>query len=140
MPFSSLGAKVLVAGFHSDRTARSMRLGAETRSSRAIRFARMVRSGQDSSRFVDWRGELDHEFRTTMPISPSTEVATARERSITRGLVGDLLSPPRFGWRQSAELIGPGILAAGFAIRAGGWLFGPAVTAQYGGMSLWLAT
>jgi hypothetical protein len=123
MPFSSLGAKVLVAGFNSDRTARSMRLAAEARSSNANRFARMMRSGQDSSQFVDWRGALDHEFSTTMSISPATEVATAREGSIAHSQVGDLIPPPRFGWRQSAVLIGPGFLAAGSAIWAGGWLF-----------------
>src|SRR6516164_11595705 len=54
--------------------------------------------------------------------------------------VGELIPPPRFGWRQAAELIGPGVLVAGSAIGAGEWLFGPAVTAQYGGTFLWLAT
>ena len=31
-------------------------------------------------------------------------------------------------------------MVAGSAIGAGEWLFGPAVTAQYGGTFLWLAT
>jgi len=51
-----------------------------------------------------------------------------------------LAPPPGFGWRHWAELIGPGVLVAGSAVGAGEWLFGPAVTAQYGGTFLWLAT
>jgi hypothetical protein len=51
-----------------------------------------------------------------------------------------LIPPPGFGWRHWAELIGPGVLVAGSAVGAGEWLFGPAVTAQYGGTFLWLAT
>ncbi len=54
--------------------------------------------------------------------------------------VGELIPPPGFGWRQWAELIGPGVLVAGSAVGAGEWLFGPAVTAQYGGTFLWLAS
>jgi len=75
-----------------------------------------------------------------MSISPATEVVAAPEGSIAPWQVGDLIPPPTFGWRQSAELIGPGVLVAGSAIGAGEWLFGPAVTAQYGGTFLWLAT
>jgi hypothetical protein len=54
--------------------------------------------------------------------------------------VGELIPPPRLGWRQATELIGPGVVVAGSAVGAGEWLFGPAVTAQYGGTFLWLAT
>jgi hypothetical protein len=75
-----------------------------------------------------------------MSISPATEVVAAAEGAIAPWQVGDLIPPPRFGWRQSAELIGPGVVVAGSAIGAGEWLFGPAVTAQYGGTFLWLAT
>jgi len=75
-----------------------------------------------------------------MSISPALEVVAAPEGAIAPWQVGDLIPPPKFGWRQSAELIGPGVLVAGSAIGAGEWLFGPAVTAQYGGTFLWLAT
>ena len=75
-----------------------------------------------------------------MSISPATETVAAQEGSILPWQVGELIPPPRFGWRQSAELIGPGVLVAGSAVGAGEWLFGPAVTAQYGGTFLWLAT
>jgi hypothetical protein len=36
-------------------------------------------------------------------------------------------------------LVGPGIVLAGTSIGSGEWLFGPAVTAQYGAALLWLA-
>ena len=36
-------------------------------------------------------------------------------------------------------LIGPGVVLAGTSIGSGEWLFGPAVTAQYGAALLWLA-
>jgi len=75
-----------------------------------------------------------------MSISPATEVGATPAGSIAPWQVGDLIPPPEFTWRQSAELIGPGVLIAGSAIGAGEWLFGPAVTAQYGGTFLWLAT
>jgi hypothetical protein len=75
-----------------------------------------------------------------MSISPANEVVATPGQPIAPWQVGDLPPPPKFGWRQSAELIGPGVLVAGSAIGAGEWLFGPAVTAQYGGTFLWLAT
>ncbi len=75
-----------------------------------------------------------------MSISSATEGVAAPEGSIAPWQVGELIPPPRFSWRHSAELIGPGVLIAGSAIGAGEWLFGPAVTAQYGGTFLWLAT
>lgn len=45
--------------------------------------------------------------------------------------------PERQRWTQ---LIGPGLLMVGANIGGGEWLFGPLVTAQYGGQILWLAT
>jgi hypothetical protein len=77
-----------------------------------------------------------------MSIPPAAEVvgSPAPAGSIAPWQVGQLDPPPEFSWRQSAELIGPGVLIAGSAIGAGEWLFGPAVMAQYGGTFLWLAT
>jgi hypothetical protein len=51
---------------------------------------------------------------------------------------GDLPQAPSFGRRQITALIGPGVVMVGVSIGAGEWLFGPAVTAQYGGTLLWL--
>jgi len=53
--------------------------------------------------------------------------------------IGDLPEPPRPGWRLWVGLVGPGIVLAGTSIGSGEWLFGPAVTAQYGAALLWLA-
>ena len=53
--------------------------------------------------------------------------------------IGQLDPPPKMERRLSA-LLGPGILLAGSSIGAGEWLFGPAVTAQYGGTFLWLGS
>ena len=53
--------------------------------------------------------------------------------------VGDLPPAPIFGPRQLTALIGPGLLMVGANIGGGEWLFGPAVTAQYGGTLMWLA-
>jgi hypothetical protein len=75
-----------------------------------------------------------------MPTPTATEVITARDGPIAPWQVGDLPPPPGFGARRWAELIGPGVVVAGSAIGAGEWLFGPAVTAQFGGTFLWLAT
>jgi hypothetical protein len=51
----------------------------------------------------------------------------------------DLPAPPGAGWRLWIGLIGPGVVLAGTSVGSGEWLFGPAVTAQYGATLLWLA-
>ncbi|MBI3836722.1 MAG: Nramp family divalent metal transporter [Planctomycetia bacterium] len=54
--------------------------------------------------------------------------------------VGQLPPPPASGWRVWVGLLGPGVVLAGTSIGSGEWLFGPAVSAQYGGTVLWLAS
>ena len=51
----------------------------------------------------------------------------------------ELPPPPAWGFRNWAALVGPGLLMAGSNIGSGEWLFGPIVTAQYGGGVMWLA-
>jgi hypothetical protein len=51
----------------------------------------------------------------------------------------ELPSPPSFKVRWTS-LIGPGLLMVGANIGGGEWLFGPLVTAQYGGRVMWVAT
>ncbi|MGB9604910.1 MAG: Nramp family divalent metal transporter [Bryobacteraceae bacterium] len=53
---------------------------------------------------------------------------------------GELPPAPVFHWRQWTMLIGPGLMMAGANIGGGEWLFGPVVTAQYGGRIMWIAT
>ncbi len=52
---------------------------------------------------------------------------------------GDLPPAPAGGLAYWKKAIGPGLLFAGASIGAGEWLFGPAVSAQYGAVLLWLA-
>lgn len=52
----------------------------------------------------------------------------------------ELPEPPRHEKRRWTAIIGPGLLMVGANIGGGEWLFGPLVTAQYGGKILWLAT
>src|SRR5687768_5677855 len=52
--------------------------------------------------------------------------------------VGELPEPPNIK-RGVLGLLGPGLMMAGAAIGGGEWLMGPAVTAQYGGIIMWLA-
>lgn len=53
---------------------------------------------------------------------------------------GELPEAPTFDWRRWTLLIGPGLMMAGANIGGGEWLFGPVVTAHYGGRIMWLAT
>lgn len=53
--------------------------------------------------------------------------------------VAELPAPPPFRL-DPRRLIGPGLLMAGAAIGGGEWLAGPATTAKYGGVLMWLAT
>jgi len=53
---------------------------------------------------------------------------------------GELPEAPSFHWRRWTMLIGPGLMMVGANIGGGEWLFGPVVTAQYGGRVMWLAT
>jgi len=74
----------------------------------------------------------------------ATTQAAGERTGPTRGFrnwdVGELPEPPRLEARHWTKLIGPGLLMAGANIGGGEWLFGPVVTAQYGGTVLWLAT
>ena len=66
-------------------------------------------------------------------------LAVKSDRYLPAWQIGDLPEPPRPGWKLWIGLIGPGIVLAGTSIGSGEWLFGPAVTAQYGAALLWLA-
>jgi hypothetical protein len=70
------------------------------------------------------------------PVSPERLAAG----QLSAWEVGELEPAPVPSWRKWTTLIGPGILLAGSSVGAGEWLFGPAVSAQFGGTFLWLAT
>lgn len=69
--------------------------------------------------------------------NPQTTVAAGK---LPAWEVGTLERAPVPSWRKWTALLGPGILLAGSSVGAGEWLFGPAVSAQFGGTFLWLAT
>lgn len=54
--------------------------------------------------------------------------------------IADLPEPLPLQWRHWTRLIGPAIVMMGIQIGGGEWLFGPEVTARYGGGLMWLAT
>lgn len=54
--------------------------------------------------------------------------------------IDELPEPPRSGRKLWIALIGPGVVLAGMSIGTGEWLFGPAVSAQYGACLFWLAS
>lgn len=47
---------------------------------------------------------------------------------------------PPLSWRHWKRFIGPGIVMMGIQIGGGEWLFGPEITARYGGGLMWIAT
>lgn len=64
----------------------------------------------------------------------------SNDTSIPPWGTADLPKPKPLGIRNLAGLIGPGIVMCGIQIGGGEWLFGPAVTAKYGGGLMWIAT
>ena len=75
--------------------------------------------------------------------APPYESATDQAPELQSGTMppwtqGDLPDPPTVK-RGILALLGPGLMMAGAAIGGGEWLMGPAVTATYGGVIMWLA-
>ena len=54
--------------------------------------------------------------------------------------LAELPEPKPLGLKNLAGFIGPGIVMCGMQIGGGEWLFGPAITAKYGGGLMWIAT
>ena len=71
--------------------------------------------------------------------SDESPLATKADRYLPAWGHGDLPGPPRFSVAQWTTLIGPGLLMVGSTIGGGEWLFGPIVTARYGGTVMWIA-
>src|SRR5688572_2776246 len=76
-------------------------------------------------------------------VEPPPEVVNDEAGELAGGTMppwtqGELPEPPVLK-RGLLGVLGPGLMMAGAAIGGGEWLMGPAVTAQYGGMIMWLA-
>ena len=74
-----------------------------------------------------------------MSVDDSGTVHSRAARYFPAWQSADLPDAPAFGWKEWRLLIGPGLLLAGSAIGGGEWLFGPIVTARYGGQLMWIA-
>src|SRR2546423_1313243 len=77
------------------------------------------------------------------PAAVGDAPARDAEREIRAGerapwTLGELPEPPTVK-RGILAVLGPGLRMAGAAMGGGEWLRGPAVTAQYGGIIMWLA-
>ncbi|HJT31434.1 MAG TPA: Nramp family divalent metal transporter [Pirellulales bacterium] len=72
------------------------------------------------------------------PATPAAE--TGNRGMLGAWQTGELPPPPPGGWQTWKALLGPGVLLAGASVGSGEWLSGPAVSAQYGGLLLWVAT
>ena len=78
---------------------------------------------------------------TSSAHNPATPSAEAGNRGMLGAWqTGELPPPPPGGWQTWKALLGPGVLLAGASVGSGEWLSGPAVSAQYGGTLLWVAT
>ena len=68
------------------------------------------------------------------------DIERARCGMLAPWQTGELPPPPPSGWQTWKALLGPGVLLAGASVGSGEWLSGPAISAQYGGTLLWVAT
>jgi hypothetical protein len=75
-----------------------------------------------------------------MPTEPGEDVRAKASRFFPRWEEADLPPAPAITLRSWTALIGPGVLMVGSNIGGGEWLFGPIVTARYGGSLMWIAT
>lgn len=75
-----------------------------------------------------------------VPFSEDSDSVTKASRFMPAWSTGDLPPPPLFDLSNWKMLIGPGLIMVGGTMGAGEWLFGPIVTARYGGVVMWLAT
>jgi len=72
--------------------------------------------------------------------STDTPAAALPKTCLPTWDVADLPEPKPRTWRNWTSLIGPGIVMMGIQIGGGEWLFGPEITARYGGGLMWIAT
>jgi hypothetical protein len=70
----------------------------------------------------------------------STEEESLPQTCLPTWGVAELPEPKPLGLKNLAGFIGPGIVMCGIQIGGGEWLFGPAITAKYGGGLMWIAT
>lgn len=84
----------------------------------------------------------DLELPFPGPRNPQTQppIADQKPNCLPPWDVADLPEAPPLSWRHWTRFIGPGIVMMGIQIGGGEWLFGPEITAKYGGGLMWIAT
>lgn len=86
----------------------------------------------------------DDQVSTTRSSVSSSPANGVQSHSQSDGIppwgVAELPVPKPLGLKNLAGLIGPGIVMCGIQIGGGEWLFGPDITAKYGGGLMWIAT
>ncbi|MCA9097273.1 MAG: Nramp family divalent metal transporter [Planctomycetaceae bacterium] len=73
-------------------------------------------------------------------MADETSERVVRQSGIPAWESADLPEPKPLSWRNWTSFIGPGIVMMGVQIGGGEWLFGPEITARYGGGLMWIAT
>lgn len=77
--------------------------------------------------------------QTSMTMEQEPGSARVEAGALPPWRLDELPAPPPFRY-SIVRLVGPGLMMAGAAIGGGEWLTGPATTAQYGAVFMWLAT
>src|SRR5688572_16634772 len=86
------------------------------------------------------RSTVAADSQATVPdfATPEEQSPELQSGTMPAWTEGELPEPPTVK-RGILSLLGPGLMMAGAAIGGGEWLMGPAVTAQYGGVVMWIA-
>ena len=74
-----------------------------------------------------------------MTPTPEQERIRKAARYLPEWETGELPAAPAVRFGSIRSLIGPGLLMVGATIGGGEWMFGPIVTARYGGTIMWIA-
>jgi hypothetical protein len=75
-----------------------------------------------------------------LPVAESPPTVAQPATCLPPWGVADLPEPEPVSLRHWTRFIGPGVVMMGMQLGGGEWLFGPEVTARYGGGLLWIAT
>ena len=77
---------------------------------------------------------------STPPTDDACPVDAASSAAIPPWTEAELPEPKPLRWRNWTSFLGPGIVMMGIQIGGGEWLYGPAITAKYGGGLMWIAS
>ena len=87
-----------------------------------------------------WSFGMRAELKTSALQTPLNLEAKVSAGELPDWETADLPPPPPFNFRNVITVIGPGTILLATSFGSGEWLIGSAVTAQFGGFMLWVAT